>query len=274
MHKHTTAMSLIGLLLAAAATPILAQSPTSGTTECTGICPAIAAPVCGTDGRLYGNSCMLRETACAYGWTANLTIAYEGPCRNENCDAILCPPKPSRPPPFGAYCGPDNIDYTDLCTLEIAACKAGLPRFPLKPEPCDCRKLVCEPAGPAGMAVPVCDMAGTVYPDICALKVRSCTEPDNRALTPMGCPATLLPSSLRPTVPATLPVTGGATAAAAPTVAPAPRPLTTTTVRVGTATAGPESTTTKSDAGPMGQTKVVVMVVAGAAAVVGGMLLA
>ncbi|KAJ3113808.1 hypothetical protein HDU96_002899 [Phlyctochytrium bullatum] len=246
MHMPTPTPALL-LLLLAGTSLTAAQSPTPTTTACTGICPAIAAPVCGTDGRQYGNSCGLSQAACAIGPLSNLTIAYTGPCRNENCDAIVCP-SPTSLPFYGAYCGADNNDYTDLCALEVAACKGKFAREPVRYEPCDCRKITCDPPSPT--AVPVCDFEGKVYGSLCELRVRSCTEPDNRALTPTGCPATLLPSTLRPTGVATM--TSGVTVMpAAPAVPP----------RVTTATLP----STRSDAGAV---KAVVAVVAGAAAIV------
>nr|XP_053655889.1 turripeptide Lol9.1-like [Cherax quadricarinatus] len=53
---------------------------TQSTSQCAQACIALYAPVCGTDGVTYSNSCFLGIAACENP-QLNLRIAHQGKCR-------------------------------------------------------------------------------------------------------------------------------------------------------------------------------------------------
>ena len=46
--------------------------------KCSKICPAVFAPVCGSDGEIYPNECILNVTACKNDEI--IRIVHPGPC--------------------------------------------------------------------------------------------------------------------------------------------------------------------------------------------------
>lgn len=79
------------------------------------ICPKIYAPVCGVDGKTYGNSCL---AACA-----GVKVAYQGACK-EPC---FCPQV------YDPVCGSDGRTYGNAC---MARC-AGITVY--TPGECECQ---------------------------------------------------------------------------------------------------------------------------------------
>ena len=51
-------------------------------TGCPKFCASLHAPVCGTDGKTYGNICELKKAACSTG-NDKLVVAYDGTCKGE-----------------------------------------------------------------------------------------------------------------------------------------------------------------------------------------------
>ena len=63
--------------------------------DCRIFCKADNGPVCGTDGKQYGNECQLGESACKSG-RSDLAVAHYGPCQRPN---VYRTRHPSRPVP-------------------------------------------------------------------------------------------------------------------------------------------------------------------------------
>ena len=55
---------------------------TTAQCKCDIVCIEIYAPVCGTDGKTYGNDCHMRLQACID--QKNITVSYKGECSKSN----------------------------------------------------------------------------------------------------------------------------------------------------------------------------------------------
>ncbi|KAJ3113810.1 hypothetical protein HDU96_002901 [Phlyctochytrium bullatum] len=134
-------------------------------------CPAVVAPVCGSDGKNYNTLCELQIAACT---TPNLTKVRDGKCdgSSEICTAIKNGAVVDCPPP-APVCGSNGQSYNSLCELEIAAC--SIPNLTkVRDGRCEA---TCSEICP-DIAKPVCGTDKVDYENECRLQVAACKNPD------------------------------------------------------------------------------------------------
>nr|ADI96222.1 Kazal-type serine proteinase inhibitor 2 [Procambarus clarkii] len=86
---------------------------------CGRYCGRNLRPVCGSNGRTYGNACLLENARCA---DSSISLHHEGACteRREGGTRRLCARycgSISQP-----VCGSNGVTYYNQCMLEIAQC--------------------------------------------------------------------------------------------------------------------------------------------------------
>lgn len=84
--------------------------PVTETDNCDSIlCAMNHDPVCGSDGKTYGNSCMLNAQTCRKSWVTEIS--------NEACDCPAACPTVLEP-----VCGTDKETYGNVCLLMKEGC--------------------------------------------------------------------------------------------------------------------------------------------------------
>ncbi|XP_023225302.1 agrin-like isoform X1 [Centruroides sculpturatus] len=197
------------------------------TAEC--VCPEKCAsygdnrgsrPVCGTDGKDYGNVCELRRTACRE--MREVEVKFQGRC--DPCEGVECPAfqdcqlDENRNPicrcnaicttDIRPVCASDGKTYTNECTLRVEACKSRRNLRIIYSGECNkgvnpCDSLRCSPGqqchidhygiatcqcpSPCEPAMrPVCGNDGLTYDSECELIRRACLEQKNISMAYRG----------------------------------------------------------------------------------------
>ena len=157
---------------------------------CTGLCPAILEPVCGSNGETYPNACMLENADCSNP-EQNITVECRKKCPCKNCP-LACPAI-LRP-----VCGSNGETYGNDCDLERAACENSEHNITMECE----GKCPCHPKGTSTehshskkgvgrsgslqdcdhgcpkILKPVCGSNGETYSNDCFLEVAACENPE------------------------------------------------------------------------------------------------
>ncbi|KAM5125714.1 LOW QUALITY PROTEIN: agrin-like [Callospermophilus lateralis] len=116
-------------------------------------CPAVVAPVCGSDASTYSNKCELQRAQCRL--QRRIRLLRRGPCGSRDpCSNVTCSfgstapsangqtasclcPTTCRGAPEGTVCGSDGMDYPGECQLLRQACARQENIFRKFDSPCD-----------------------------------------------------------------------------------------------------------------------------------------
>ncbi|KAK3740793.1 hypothetical protein QZH41_010082, partial [Actinostola sp. cb2023] len=157
--------------------------------DCDFACPDIFRPVCGSDGKTYGNECELKRAACKQN--KKITVARREPCP-PSCAAVSCVlPRACQvinnraqcvcprfcPTIYAPVCGSDGVTYSNRCFLNIAACKNKNIKFVgAGPCPSTTPAPTRKPCPDACIQLfdPVCGSDNKTYSNVCFLGIEKC----------------------------------------------------------------------------------------------------
>ncbi|KAG2515894.1 hypothetical protein JM16_007678 [Phytophthora kernoviae] len=102
------------------------DSDSGSTSDCDRVCLAIYEPVCGSDGKTYGNTCVFGVEKCLSG-DDTLEIVYEGECSSGYGSAgsgsdEVCQQEFVCLTVYKPVCGSDGQTYGNDCELKRAQC--------------------------------------------------------------------------------------------------------------------------------------------------------
>jgi hypothetical protein len=136
---------------------------------CVKPCPKIWQPVCGSDGKTYGNECELNNAKCT---NPKLALASKGECGCvKGCPRILLP-----------VCGSDGKTYSNECELNNAKCADATLTLAYMGECGKCDSINCTTD-----YNPVCGSDGKTYSNECNLKAAKCKNPSLTIAHPGEC---------------------------------------------------------------------------------------